>query len=167
MADEDREEGPMSDMIKDPAGHLLAVERKREPFELAALFICWLSGMTGSLWYDTLADDSIRAYPGVGGRVFLALMVVGSGTALIGVFQRSLTGMRLERAGLWLLVSLCLSFTVWTPFAVGWEGLGMVLFFGLLVAGPGFYVARRLTRLIDAVELAINDRQEGAGDAQR
>ena len=146
--------------IRDSHGHLLAIPRDPEPFEVATLGVCLLYGVIGSVWYDQVASAAIRAYPGIGGRTFLACLTVGSMTALYGLSVATLRGMRLERAGLRLLVFLCLAFAIWSPIAANARGVGLMAYMGLLVTIPSFFVARRRGRQIRAAEHALRARPE-------
>lgn len=146
--------------IQDSQGQLLAIPRELEPFEVAVLGICLLYGVLGSIFYNQTASAAIRSYPGLGGRVFVAGLAVGGVTALYGLARPTLRGMRLERAGLWLLVSLCLAFTAWSPFATTARGLGLMIYMGILVTIPSFVVARRRGRQIRAAEKALRARPE-------
>ncbi len=146
--------------IQDSHGRLLAIPREPEPSEVAVLGICLLYGVIGSVWYEQVASAAVRSYPGIGGRTFVAGLAVGGVTALYGLAQPTLRGMRLERAGLWLLVSLCLAFTAWSPFATTARGIGLMIYMGILVTVPSFFVARRRGRQIRAVEYALRARPE-------
>lgn len=148
--------------ISDARGRVIAVAREREPYELAVLALCLAYAAVCS-WDFELAATAIRTYPFYGGRVFLGLLVLGAGTALAGALRNTLTGMKLEKAGLSLLASVCAGYLVWAPFAIGWRGIGLMLFLGALGALPAVVVARRLGRIVDAAERAL-DGEEG-GDA--
>lgn len=147
-------------ILRDAAGHIYA-ERRVEPFEVGTLTVSLLYGALGILFYDQAAGRTIKLYPVLGGRVFLALLAVGAATALAGLSLPNLRGLRLERAGLWLLVWLGIAYTAWTPFVVGWSGLGLLLSFGMLLFVPGMIVALRRGRLIAEVEQAVRQRPEG------
>lgn len=141
-------------VITDDNGHIWA-ERKADPFEVGVLTLCLLYGFLGMVWYDRLAGRVVRLYPYIGGRVFLVLLAVGSATALVGLAGNTLRSLRLERAGLWLLAALGASYALWTPVAVGWSGLGLIFFFGVMLFVPGAVVAARRGRLIAEIEKAL------------
>lgn len=151
-------------VIPEQRGKVLALPREADPFQVAALSLCLLYGTLASAFYDELSATSVRLYPGIGGRVFLAGLILGSLTALAGIRIKNLRGMRLERSGLLLLVTLCGLYTVWTPFSVGWRGLGLILWMGILVSVPGYVVARRRGRQIKAAERVLRGRPEVAPD---
>lgn len=146
-------------------GHTLALTREQNPFAVAALGVSFLYGLVCTVFYESLAATSIKLYPWMGGRVFLAGLMLGALTALAGMRSNTLTGMRTEQAGLYLLAMLCTSYALWTPFSVGWRGLGLVLFMGVLIAAPAFVVARRLGRQLRQAEAALEARQEETGNA--
>lgn len=155
--------------ITDSEGHVVALPREREPFQVCALAVSLLYAATSTVAYDRMAATSIKLYPFSGGRVFLALLGVGAATALAGLYNPSLRGLRVEMAGLTLLVFLCASYVLWTPFSVGLRGLGLMLFMGVLIAAPGAIRVRRLREQIRAAEEALNDadrtRPPGVADA--
>lgn len=140
--------------MRDPDGHVLA-ERRVDPFEVGVLVLGMLYGGLGLAWFDRFAGRAIQLYPLIGGRVFLAMLFIGSVTALAGLSRGTLRGLRLERAGLWLLVSLGAAYTLWTPVVVGWRGLSLILFFGIMLFVPGAFVAYRRGKLIAEVEHVI------------
>jgi hypothetical protein len=155
--------------ITDSQGHVVALPREREPFQVCALAVSLLYAVVGTAAYERLAATSIRLFPFSGGRVFLILLGVGALTALAGLYTRSLRGMRVEMAGLTLLVSLCFSYVLWTPFSVGLRGLGLMLYMGVLIMVPAAIRVRRLRGQIKAAEEALGDarrtRPTGAADA--
>lgn len=141
-------------VMRDPEGRVLA-ERTIDPFEAGVLVLALIYGGLGLAWFDRFAGRVVKLYPVIGGHAFLALLFLGSLTALLGLVRSTLAGLRLERAGLWLLVSLGGGYAVWTPLAVGWGALSLILFFGIMLFVPGAVVARRRGRLIRQVERAL------------
>lgn len=128
--------------------------RPVDPFEVGTLVLCLLYGLAGIALYDRLNLRTIKLYPFIGGRVFLAALAIGSATALLGLLRNNLRGLRLERAGLWLLVSLGASFALWTPFTAGTGGVSMLVSFGILLFAPGALVAYQRGQLIKRIERA-------------
>lgn len=141
-------------------GPIVAVP-KPDPFRVAVLVVCALYAAFGSVWWDRLASTSLKLYPYQGGRVFLILLGVGAGTALGGMTVKSLPAVRVQAAGMWLLTSTGMAFTVWTPFAVGARGLPAMLFAGVLVAIPALVVARRLGRCLAEARIALHGTRSG------
>jgi hypothetical protein len=145
---------------------VIPIPRHIDYFEVGAFAICTLYGVITLIRYDQLSMASpLKQYPGWGGIIYLALLTVGGATGLAGHALRSLIGLKLELAGLTLLVLLCLAYTLWTPFSVGWAGTGLLLFMGMLVTVPGFFARRRLSRYIDKVEAIQRDRQMGGEES--
>lgn len=140
-------------------GGKLAVVRTIDYFEVGAFALCALYGVIALTRYDEVAATSVKMYPGKGGAIFLALLAIGGGTGLFSFTMRTIRGLKLELAGLTLLVPLCLAYVVWTPFSVGWRGLGLVLFMGTLIGIPGFFTRRRLKKYIENLE-ALARRNE-------
>lgn len=149
-------------MTTTPDGRLL-IGRAPEPFEIGALLLAFTYGVLCTIRYD-LAATSIREYPGVGGRVFVGLLALGALVALTGVMNRSLWGIRLESAGLTIIGCLGAAYALWAPFSIGLRGLGLILFLGVLLAGPSMWVVLRLRRYIKAAEqLKLNGARPEEG----
>lgn len=127
------------------------IGRDREPYEITVLLLGLLYGVICTFRYD-LAATSIRTYPGIGGRVFLALLALSSLVGLLGVASRSVTGIRMEGSALTLQACLGLAYSMWTPFVVGTRGLGLILFLGLILTIPSTIVAWRLRRYLRAAD---------------
>jgi len=149
-------------ITRDRRGRVLA-ERSIDPFEVGTLVICVLYGLVGLAWYDTLTLRTVKLYPFIGGRVFLAALAIGSATALIGLARNNLRGLRLERAGLRLLVCLGVSFALWTPFTAGAGGISMLVSFGILLGVPGAVVSYRRGLLIRKLEGVNRARERPRG----
>jgi uncharacterized membrane protein len=147
--------------VTDERGRVF-VTRQREPFELAVLGLSLAYGLVCTVDYS-VAATAIRTYPFYGGRVFLALLIIGASTALIGLVRNTVAGMRWEKAGLWLLAAVGAGYFAWAPFAIGWRGVGLMLFLGLLLALPSAWVARRLDMLLDDVDRRVVDRGDVTG----
>jgi hypothetical protein len=161
------QEGPRTGgyVISTPGrGFVIALARDLDPFQVGVLLVCLIYGVVATGWYGTLASLSVRNYPGIGGRVFLASLAVGSFTALLGLTRNSLRGMRIEQAGLWLLATMCTAYALWSPFSLGWRAVPLTLWLGLLVAVPSLVLALRRGRQIRAAEDHLRARRE-ANDA--
>lgn len=144
---------------------VIPIPRHVDYFEVGVFAICALYGTVTMIRYDQLASISLKAYPGWGGMIYLALLTTGGITGLAGHTLKSLMGLKLELAGLTLLVLLCLAYTVWTPFSAGLRGFGLLLFMGILIAVPGYFTRRRLAKYIDKVEAIQRDRQLGGEES--
>lgn len=147
-------------------GFVLALARDLDPFQIGVLLVCLIYGVLATGWYGTLASLSVRNYPGIGGRVFLASLAIGAFTALLGLAKNSLRGMRIERAGLWLLAAMTTAYAIWSPFSLGWRAAPLTLWLGLLVAIPSAFVALRRGRQIRAAEDYLRARQEAQDAGQ-
>lgn len=142
----------------------VVIPRPVDYFEVGAFTVCAIYGIVTLIRYQDLAAASVKIYPGVGGLVFLALLVVGGATGLISYVIKTIMGPKLELAGLTLLVILCLAYSLWTPFSVGARGIGLLLFMGILIGIPGFFTRRRLIRYIKELESIENpDPMGGKG----
>jgi hypothetical protein len=131
----------------------LTVIRVIDYFEVGSFAICTLYGLIALVRYDQVAAASVKMYPGAGGVIFLAMLTLGGATGLFSYGFHTITGLKLELAGLTLLIPLCIAYAVWTPFSVGIpRGLGLILFMGVLIGIPGFFTRRRLKRYIANLE---------------
>jgi len=131
---------------------VMVISRPVDYFEVGAFGICAFYGVIALSKYQELAATSIKMYPGAGGVIFLFLLIVGGATGLVSFAFKTITGPRVELAGLTLLVILCLAYSVWTPFSVGVRGIGLLLFMGILIGIPGIFTRRRLIRYINRLE---------------
>lgn len=128
-------------------------------FEMAVFLYSTAWGVVSLSRYD-LAASSLRAYPGLGGPIFLVLLIIGGVIGLYSWTLKTITGPRLERAALTLLSLLCLAYVVWTPFSVGVRGISFILAMAILIAGPGALKTRRLTREIRRMEEIAQEADE-------
>lgn len=145
---------------------VIPIPRHVDYFEVGAFGVCALYGLITLVRYDQLASIALKAYPSPGGLIYVTLLTAGGVTGLAGHVLKSLTGLRLELAGLTLLVLLCVAYTLWTPFSAGWRGVGLLMFMGILIAVPGFFARRRLAKYIHKVEDIQNERQAGGGESE-
>lgn len=142
------------------------IARRVDYFEVGVFGICALYGTITLTSFQELAATSVKMYPGIGGVAFLAMLVVGGATGLISYAFKTIIGPKLELAGLTLLVLLCIAYSLWTPFSVGLRGIGLLLFMGVLIAIPGFFTCRRLSRYIDEVEAIEHYHRMGGEESE-
>lgn len=141
----------------------VVIVRPVDYFEIGVFLYAFAWGVVSLVRYD-VAAMALRAYPGQGGRIFLALLILGGGIGLYSWTVKSITGPRLEQAALTFLALLCLAYVVWTPFSVGVRGMTFLLAMAILIAGPGALKARRLTKDIRQMQdLARKVNGEDAG----
>lgn len=127
--------------------------RTVEPFRIAVYLFAVLWGSLTILNFGQSANSAIRQYPGMGGWIFLVLLTIGGATSLLSYLMKTVVGLKVEVAGLTLLILLCLAYTVWTPFSVGFlRGLGLQLSMLILIAIPGYFVRRAMVRYISSLE---------------
>lgn len=129
----------------------VVISRPVDYFEVGVFAICFIYGVLALARWD-LAAMSLKLFPWSGGVVFLSALVAGGATGLISYGFKTIMGPRLELAGLTLLVSFCLAYTVWTPIVLGERGIGLVLFMGLLIWIPGLFERKRLKKYITRLE---------------
>jgi hypothetical protein len=144
----------------------VVIPRRIDYFELGVFSFATLYGVITLVNYSSLAARSVQVYPGVGGKVFLIMLAVGGCTGLVSFAFRSLMGLKLELASLTLLVCLCLAYTLWTPFSVGVQGIGLLLSLAVLIGIPGYFTRRRLLNLIHYVEGIARDQHMGGRESE-
>lgn len=141
----------------------VVIVRPVDYFEIGVFIYALLWGVVSIVRYD-VAASALRMYPGHGGFLFLCLLILGGVIGLYSWTLKTITGPRLERAALTFLALLCLAYVVWTPFSVGVRGITLLLAMAILIAGPGAFKARRLSREIRKMEeLAEKAGRQDAG----
>lgn len=135
----------------------VVITRPIDYFEVGVFVICVLYGVITLSRYQELASNAVKLYPWPGGVIFLTALVVGGATGLISFTFKTIKGPKLELAGLTLLVVFCLAYSLWASFAVGARGVGLLLWMGILIAGPGYFTRRRLARYIHRLESIESD----------
>jgi hypothetical protein len=139
----------------------VVITRPVDYFEIGVFVICVLYGVITLTRYQELASNAVKLYPGVGGVIFLVVLVVGGATGLVSFAFKTIKGPKLELAGLTLLVVFCLAYSLWASITVGARGIGLLLWMGILIAGPGYLTRRRLARYIHRLESIENDSRLG------
>lgn len=115
----------------------------REPFEIALLAAVTLYGIAATIFFDAVSVTTLRSFPVPWGRVFIAAFGLGSGIALWGAVQASITGILVEKAGLWLVAGLGSAFAIWSFGVNGIKALAFVI----LVLGVAGASAARLRQI--------------------
>lgn len=141
----------------------VVIVRPIDYFEIGVFLYSTAWGVVSLIRFD-LAAMSLRAYPGQGGRIFLVLLIIGGVIGLYSWTVKTINGPRLERAALTFLSLLCLAYVVWTPFSVGVRGISFLLAMAVLIAGPGGFKVRHLSRSIQSMEeiaKGVNEQDRG------
>lgn len=145
--------------------HRVVIPRRVDYFEVGVFGFASLYGTITFLNYSHLASRSTQLYPGVGGKAFLVMLAVGGITGLVSFAFKTIMGPKLELASLTLLVLLCIAYTLWTPFSVGIQGIGLLLSLALLIAVPGYFTRRRLVRYVHELEAIEKDHATGGEES--
>lgn len=135
---------------------MIVIKSGRHPFEVMILAWCLLSGVNQTINYQRAASSVLHDLPDLFGYALYAGTVVGSAIALIGTFWPSLTGPLVERAGLWMLSGLWVSFGVLLATA-GVRGLyfgGFLWGFAAAAIWRGVQIGRELKSVHAAAVLA-------------
>lgn len=149
-----------------PEAPKLIVPRYIEYFEAGVFSMCTIYGLVTLVNYGQLAPTAAKLYPGPGGVIFLALLFIGGLTGLSSYAMKTIMGLKVELASLTLLVTLCVAYSLWTPFSAGTRGVGLLLWMGILIAIPGYLTRRRLAKMIKSLESMITSAQAGEREAE-
>jgi hypothetical protein len=108
------------------------VDYERDPFKVFVLAVSVLYSPFAFFRFDTLAGNTLHAFPSPFGRVFLAWLFVSAATALYGVIeQHTVQGVLWERAGMVGVGGLFLIYGSWAYVVYGNPATG---FASLLLA---------------------------------
>jgi hypothetical protein len=107
-----------------------------------------------------------RALPDILVLVWFVLILVASTTALVGIFWKvPTTGLRIEQAGLVVMASVCIVYTIVLIVVGGWGALaaaGFVMGFAGAAAVRAWDIGRILNRihaLALATEVVLNEEE--------
>lgn len=136
----------------------------REPFEVWALSAISLYGVAASISFDRFAVTTLRNFPAPAGQVFIGLFGLGALVALTGVLMGNVTGVLIERTGLWLVAGLGAAFAAWSAGTNGSRALAFVLLvLGVAIASGVRLrnIHRQQRRSTAAAKLATDEREGG------
>lgn len=107
----------------------------REPFEIALLSAISLYGLIAVIAYDKVAVTTLRSLPAPWGYIFIAGSGAAALVALCGALMVSITGLLVEKIGLWAVGGLYGAFAVWSIGLNGARSLGFaVMLLGIALA---------------------------------
>lgn len=115
----------------------------REPFEIALLSAVMLYGLTATIFFEQVSVTTLKSFPAPWGQLFIAVYGLGAGIALWGAIQASITGILVEKVGLWLVAGLGSAFAIWSFGVNGIRALAFVI----LVIGVAAASAARLRQI--------------------
>lgn len=108
------------------------VDYERDPFKVFVLGVSAIYSPVGFFGFNHYAGGALHSFPRPMGQVFLAWLFVSSTTALCGImWQRSVRGVLWERAGLYGVAGLFVTYGVWAGSVYGGPAFG---FASLLIA---------------------------------
>ena len=129
----------------------------RHPFEIYLLTWAFLVSLPGALGFDALPSSVGAQMPHLAARLWAVSLTVGALVALVGLAWRrppfplvSVTGLLLERIGLFIVGYAAAFYSVAVLFYVGAQGLvpaGIVLGFGLACAAQALKIGRILATM--------------------
>lgn len=112
-----------------------------------------LGGLSGLLAYRETASPSIQALGPVFGYILYAGLFVGATVALFGVFLPGERGSVFERAGLFLLSSMLVGFSLAVMIRSGTDATSVVLW-AWAWAGAGLWRCQQIGKEIDEQQAA-------------
>jgi hypothetical protein len=103
----------------------VANDFERDPFKVGLLGASALSSPVMFWRFDWLSSGTLRSFPAPFGRLFLLWLFVSSVTALYGIVrQRTVRGVLWERAGMYGVGFLFLTYGVWAWVVFGGPATG-------------------------------------------
>lgn len=144
----------------------VVIPRRVDYFEVGVFAYSSLYGVVTLVNYTDLASRAVKIYPGIGGVVFLALLVVGGVTGLASFAYKTVTGPKLELASLTLLVILCITYGLWSLVSIGTQGVGLLLSMTLLIAFPGAFARKRLAKYVRDLEAIVKKQRMGGRESE-
>lgn len=120
-----------------------AIRSGREPFEIALLSAIVLYGVLATIFFDQVSVTTLRSFPAPWGRLFIAAFGAGAAVALLGAVQPTITGILIEKMGLWSVAGLGSAFAIWS---IGVNGV-KALAFAVLILGVAAASAARLRQI--------------------
>lgn len=136
---------------------IILVGYQKHPHEVALLLVCLLSGIAGLIAPAHASSSLLGQLPELWLYAWNVVLIVGSALAVAGVFTQGMVGHLVERAGLFVLL------TVLTGYGVALFGIAglRATFFALMclgVAGANYVRIRQINRDLkevhdEAVEL--------------
>lgn len=125
---------------------------ERDPFKGLVLIFSVAYPPFAFFRFDTLAGGVLHSFPHPFGQVFLAVWFLSSGMALYGVVrQYSIQGVLWERAGLYGVAVLFLTYGVWAWGAFG----GIATGFASLLTALGIAAIQRIRQINRRVKKAV------------
>lgn len=124
------------------------------PDPLTVLVPCWcvLWGVVGAALYATQPPATTGTIPAVGVYILFAGLVVGGLALLLGMWMRSVAGLKLKRGANVALGLLCFTYSGWAVQALGLMRPFLVVSWLLTISVASFWQARRLNAVLNPKE---------------
>ncbi|KJK44433.1 hypothetical protein UK23_29470 [Lentzea aerocolonigenes] len=107
----------------------------REPFQITVLAAVVLYGLAALVDFNRFATSTLRVFPDPWGRVFIAGFALSAFAALAGMIMGNVSGVLIERIGLWPLAGIGAWYGLWSLGVNGSRALGFAAFlFALAIA---------------------------------
>lgn len=134
----------------------MTTDFERDPFKTLILGMCFLYSPAALIWFNAVGGGTLHSFPRPYGHMFLVVLCVTSGMSLYGIVrQYSVTGLLWERAGLYGLAPLFLTYGVWALGAYGATATG----FASLLVSLGWAAMVRIQQINRRTRRAV-----GRGD---
>lgn len=113
---------------------------------------CVFWGVTGAALYARQPPAATGTIPAVGVYVLFAGLILGGGALLLGMWLRSVLGLKIKRGANVALGSLCLTYAGWAVQALGFMRPLFIVSWLLTVSVASFWQARRLNAVLNPKE---------------
>lgn len=113
---------------------------------------CVFWGVTGAALYAAQPPASTGTIPAVGVYILFVGLVLGGSALLIGMWLRSVTGLKIKRGANVALGLLCLTYSSWAVQALGFVRPFLVVSWLMTISVASFWQARRLNAVLNPKE---------------
>lgn len=142
------------------------IHTTRSPHKLYLLIACVIGGTLGLVFPPSHGLSISDAFPGKTQLVWYAGLLIGGVLGLVGSYLRSITGILLEQAGMYLLAGLAISFAFAAFAHTGLPAIPGALIlggFGCANAVRAYHIHLDLRVLRRDLRALANRNREGSG----
>lgn len=123
-----------------------------DPLTVLVPVWCVVWGVIGALLYAGRPPATTEGIPALGVYVFFTGLAMTGGALLLGMWMRSITGLKIKLGANVALGLLCLIYSVWSVRALGFTRPFLVWSLLLIIGAASFWQARRLNAVLNQKE---------------